>query len=184
VTPFGDARNYGSVVNPGAPMIGIVADPTGGYYVFGDDGSIYSFGGAQYYGAPNRAGELLQPIVAMTVMPTGEGYRLMASDGGIFTYGDATYAGSAGGTARDSPMVGMASTPDGHGYWMTTADGTVYAFGDAVDTTGPDPQGHDLHGYQAVGMASTPSGYGYWLVDYGANVYASGNARTYPFTGG
>ncbi len=177
MTAYGDAPDDGSLAGPlNAPVVGIAADPTGGYWLVGSDGGIYAFGGAPFYGSLGGT-RLERPVVGMAATANGGGYRLLGSDGGVFSFGGADYFGSAGNLGIDSPMVGMAAVAGNGGYWMTTADGTVYAFGDA---TGPAAQPHDLGGSQASGLVGTPTGRGYSLVDLGVLVHPTGDASLFP----
>ena len=100
------------------------------YWLVGSDGSVYSFGGAAFYGS--MGGQTLNaPIVSMVATPDRGGYWLVGSDGGVFAFGDATYEGSMAGKSLNAPIVGMAATPDGKGYWLVGSDGGVFSFGDA-----------------------------------------------------
>jgi hypothetical protein len=99
VHAFGDARDAGSAA--GQPVIGITGDGTG-YRMDTADGSIYTFGGAQFYGSTSGQ-HLNQPVVGMDPTPDGEGYWLVASDGGVFAFGDARFYGSLGGSTLSRP---------------------------------------------------------------------------------
>ena len=89
----------------------------GGYWLVGNDGGVFSFGDARFFGS--MGGKTLnRPIVAMSGTPDNGGDWLVASDGGIFSFGDARFFGSTGGIHLNEPIVGMASTPDGGGYWL------------------------------------------------------------------
>src|ERR1700685_1576011 len=84
----------------------------GGYWLVADDGGIFSYGDAAFYGS--RGGQPLnKPIVGMAASASGRGYWLVASDGGIFNYGDAGFDGSAGSIALNKPIVGMSGTSAG-----------------------------------------------------------------------
>ncbi len=87
-------------------MVGMAADPvTGGYWLIGSDGGVFSFG-APFFGSTGGI-VLNQPVVAMRATNDGGGYWFVASDGGIFSYGDAPFRGSMGGRPLNRPMVGM-----------------------------------------------------------------------------
>src|SRR5690349_20897985 len=114
VRAFGGARTLGA---PGgslnAPLVGIAATPRGnGYWLLGQDGGIFSYGGARFYGSTGGM-HLNQPVVGIAATPTGRGYWLVAADGGIFTFGRARFYGSTGGMHLNSPIVGMAATRSG-----------------------------------------------------------------------
>ena len=131
------------------PISGIAAMPTGsGYLAVGQDGGIFNFGNAGFYGNPYTDGltgltgshPLSQPIVGMAATPDGKGYWLVAKDGGVFNFGDAGFYGNpytdgltglSGSHPLSEPIVGMAATPDGKGYWLVAKDGGVFNFGDA-----------------------------------------------------
>ena len=87
-------------------IVGITPDPvTGGYWLVGSDGGVFSFG-APFFGSTGGI-TLNQPVVAMQSTADGQGYWFVASDGGIFSYGDAPFRGSMGGQRLNRPMVGM-----------------------------------------------------------------------------
>ena len=80
----------------GEPVVGMAADPaTGGYWLLGGDGGVFSFDAA-FYGSTGNI-TLNQPAVGMVSMPTGDGYRFVAADGGIFDFGSAGFYGSGAG---------------------------------------------------------------------------------------
>src|SRR5581483_11497070 len=161
------------------------ADPSnpnpcsGGYWLVGSDGGIFSFGNAAFYGSTGNI-HLNRPIVGMTASATRHGYRFVASDGGIFSYGDAQFFGSTGSIHLNRPIVGMASTPSGDGYWLVASDGGIFSFGDAkfYGSTG------GIHLNQPiVGMSPTKTGRGYWLVASDGGIFAFGDAVFYGSTG-
>ncbi len=153
--------------------VGVVADPVGGYWVVADDGGVFSYAGAHFYGSTGGL-HLNKPVVGMAATPDGGGYWLMAADGGIFAFGDAHFYGSTGGLHLNKPVVGMAATPDGGGYWLAAADGGIFAFGDArfYGSTGAYHLNRPV-----VGMAATPDGGGYWLVASDGGIFTFGDAR-------
>lgn len=107
--------------------------PSGkGYWEVRSDGSVFSYGDAQYKGGANTAGPLNAPIVGIAAHPSGDGYWLVGADGGIFSYGSVGYYGSAGGTKLNAPIIRIMATPTGNGYWLIASDGGVFAYGDAV----------------------------------------------------
>ncbi len=162
-----------------APIVAVAGDPaTGGYWLVGSDGGIYTFN-APFYGSTGAA-RLNDPIVTMAATPDGGGYWLVASDGGIFTFGDAPFYGSTGAMRLNKPIVGIASTPDGHGYWLVASDGGIFTFGDApfYGSTGAMRLNKPI-----VGMASTPDGHGYLLVASDGGIFTFGDAPFYGSTG-
>ncbi|HYT39286.1 MAG TPA: Ig-like domain repeat protein [Acidimicrobiia bacterium] len=143
-----------------------------GYWLFGSDGGVFTFGDAQFFGSTGSM-HLNKAVVAMTSTPSGQGYWLFASDGGVFAFGDAGFFGSTGNMHLNAPIVAMSSTPTGRGYWLAGADGGVFPFGDAGSFGGLS--GHKLAA-PIVGMAATPSGHGYWLVASNGGVFPFGDA--------
>jgi Ca2+-binding RTX toxin-like protein len=77
-----------------------------GYWLVADDGGIFTFGNATFYGSTGAV-TLNRPIVGMSPMVDGTGYWLVASDGGIFTFGAAPFYGSAGGMGLTQPVVSL-----------------------------------------------------------------------------
>ena len=171
--PGADSLGSSSVVDPDAPLSGIVSTPTGdGYVQYGPDGRVFPFGDAVFHG-DLRGTRLNQPVVAGAMTPSGDGYWLVAGDGGVFTFGDAGYFGSTGDLRLNQPIVAAAATASGNGYWLVAADGGVFTFGDAgyFGSTG------DLRLNQPVVTATaTPSGRGYWLVAADGGVFTFGDA--------
>ena len=147
-----------------------------GYWLAADDGGIFSFGDAQFYGSTGAI-KLNKPIVGMAAHPFLEGYWLVASDGGIFSFGSSAFWGSLGNIKLNQPIVGMATTPTGLGYWLVAADGGIFAFGDApfLGSTGNIKLNKPI-----VGIAATPTGRGYWLVATDGGIFTFGDA---PFLG-
>ena len=101
--------------------VGAVADPTGGGWVVGSNGTIATQGNAPCYG-PLAGQTLNAPIVGIASTPDGKGYWLVASDGGVFSFGDAVFYGSISGKPLNKPIVGIAATPDGGGYWLVASE--------------------------------------------------------------
>ncbi|HEV7886350.1 MAG TPA: SpoIID/LytB domain-containing protein, partial [Acidimicrobiales bacterium] len=162
----------------------VVGQPSGGvngYWVLGDDGGVFTFGKAGYFGSTGGM-RLNQPVVGMAATKSGQGYWLVASDGGIFAYGDAKprFYGSTGGMRLNKPIVGMARTPSGNGYWLVASDGGIFAYGDAKfwGSTGSIKLNQPV-----VGMAPTSTGKGYWLVASDGGIFAYGDARFHGSTG-
>lgn len=64
----------------------------GGYLVVTDDGGVFAFGGAPFFGGLGGT-SLNKPIIDAEVTSSGQGYWLMGSDGGMFAFGDAPFHG-------------------------------------------------------------------------------------------
>ena len=170
-TPFaGDLPSQG--ITPNLPVNGISRTATGlGYWLVADDGGIFSFGDAQFYGSMGGK-HLNQPMVGMAPTPSTKGYWTVARDGGIFSFGDAQFYGSTGSIVLNQPVVGMAPTPLGHGYWLVARDGGIFSFGDAQFYGSAGSLGiKDI-----VGMATSPSGHGYRFVSSSGHVHCYGDA--------
>ena len=152
---------------------GTVQSTGQGYRLVADDGGVFAFGDAKFFGSTGGT-KLNKPVNGMAATPSGQGYWLVASDGGVFAYGDATFAGSTGALKLNSPIVGMAPTSSGDGYWLVAADGGVFAFGDAIfrGSTGDVKLNSPI-----VSMSPTPSDGGYWLVAADGGVFAFGDAE-------
>ena len=150
-----------------------------GYALLGQDGGIFTFGGAQFFGSTGDQ-KLNQPVVGMAWTPTGKGYWVVARDGGIFTFGDAEFFGSTGGMTLNQPILGMESSPTGRGYWLVASDGGIFTFGDAgfFGSTGDRKLNAPV-----VGLGTTTSGKGYWLVASDGGIFTFGDADFFGSTG-
>jgi len=103
-------------------------DPSGeGYWLVGQDGGVFAFGAAGFFGSVPGLGISVRNIVGIVATPTGRGYWLIGSDGGVFSFGDAAFHGSLGGVSLTAPIVG-ASTAGG-GYRLVASDGGIFCFG-------------------------------------------------------
>jgi hypothetical protein len=151
-----------------------------GYWSTTNDGSVYSFGGAPYFGSMGGQ-PLAKPIIGLTSTPKRDGYWQLSGDGGIFSFGNARFLGSTGAMKLNRPVVGMAPTPSGNGYWLVASDGGIFSFGDArfAGSTGAMSLNQPI-----VGMTPTKSGKGYWLVAADGGVFSFGDAAYLGSTGG
>lgn len=115
------------VVN--AKPVDIEECPLGGYWIACEDGGVFNFSGAGFFGSLGGV-QLNAPVVEMVGTGSGQGYRLFAADGGVFDFGDAIGKGSLGGTQLNAPIVAAAAPGDPTvGYWMLGGDGGVFAMG-------------------------------------------------------
>ena len=149
-----------------------------GYVLVDRNGAVSTFGTGHHGDLAGIA--LNQPVIGITMTPTGEGYWLVARDGGIFTFGDAGFFGSMGDQRLNAPILGVETTPTGRGYWLFAADGGIFTFGDAefFGSTG------DLRlNAPIIGMETTGAGDGYWLVAQDGGIFTFGNAPFHGSTG-
>jgi len=186
-----------SVATPYLASVAMAATPdSGGYWLVGLDGGVFSFGDAGFYGSLPGQHISVHDIVGIASTADGHGYWLLGADGGVFTFGDAQFYGSLPGVlghAVANPMTAIVATSDGHGYWVVGTDGGVFTFGDAgfygslpgVNIT-PNParvaDSVAFHAYAAsrdVFLAPTPDAHGYWIVDSVGDVYTFGDAGFY-----
>jgi predicted outer membrane repeat protein len=179
-TPF-----FGSLPGEGVHVTDIAgtADAPGGqgYWMFGTDGGVFSFGNAHFHGSVPGAGVHVVDIVAMADTPTGGGYWLVGADGGVYAFGNAPFLGSLPGLGVSvDNIVGMAATPDGRGYVLVGSTGGAYAFGDGP-FAGSLP-GDDIHAANVVGMSLAWTGQGYFMVGATGGVYGFGTAGVRPDT--
>jgi hypothetical protein len=82
----------GQPLNAPVTDVDVPADG-GGYWMTAEDGGVFAFGNAKFYGS--MAGRPLSGhITGMSVTASGRGYWLNGCDGGIFAFGDALFYGS------------------------------------------------------------------------------------------
>jgi len=154
------------------PFTGVVASPSGGYWLYTAHGNVYPSAGAPWYGSPVRRVRG-QTIVGMAATPDGKGYWLATSTGVAYAYGDAApvprrrYA---------HPITGIVASASG-GYWLYTPQGHVF---NSAGTPWYGSPVRRVRGQTIVGMAATPGGKGYWLVTSTGAVYAYGDAVPLP----
>ena len=82
-----------------------------GYWMVGNDGGIFSFGGAPYEGSLPGLGVHVKNIVGLVPTSDGKGYWMIGSDGGVFAFGDAGFVGSAPGPRASTSTTSWASCP-------------------------------------------------------------------------
>lgn len=71
----------------------LVHPPSGGYLEIGEDGGVFNFGGAPFFGSTGNT-KLNQPITDAAWTPDYGGYYLLGRDGGIFAFGNAKHQGN------------------------------------------------------------------------------------------
>ncbi len=146
-----------------------------GYWMVGNDGGVFSFGGAPFEGSVPALGIHVKNIVAMVPTADSKGYWMIGSDGGVFAFGDAGFVGSIPGLGvHVNDIVGAVPTQDGKGYWMIGSDGGVFAFGDA-GFVGSLPGIH-VHVSNIVAVVPTADSKGYWMIGSDGGVFAFGDA--------
>lgn len=83
----------GAVPTSKAPLATILVHPNGGYLEIGEDGGVFAWGGAPFFGSLGNV-RLNQPIVDAAWAPNHTGYFLLGRDGGVFAFGSAKHAGN------------------------------------------------------------------------------------------
>jgi uncharacterized membrane protein YgdD (TMEM256/DUF423 family) len=174
VFPIGEAGFFGSLAGKdlAGRIAGVAVAPiSGGYWLAGDDGGVFSLN-APYFGSLGKV-KLAAPVVGIAATPTGSGYWLASADGGVFGFGDARFLGSLSRVHLAKPVVAIMSTPSGEGYWLVSADGGVFPFGDA---TFKGSLGGRHLAKPVVAATPTVTGLGYWLVSADGGVFSFGDA--------
>jgi RHS repeat-associated protein len=151
ITATGSEYSYGdaptaSKVSPAHPLIGLVGNPTGGYYAYSAYGNIYNIFGATSYGSPASTG--VSDISGMTVAPGYAGYWVTDKSGNVYNYGDATPLAPLYSTNSFVGIMASGSVPsnttkftyDGTGLRSseTTPDNFDYTF--AYDLSSSQPE--------------------------------------------
>ena len=95
-TPMKPEEARMALLAQGTRCVAMASTPAGdGYWLLGDDGSVYTFGNANFYGG--RGGDQAEnaAFTDIEATPTGQGYWLLGADGSVWAYGDAQFHGSA-----------------------------------------------------------------------------------------
>ncbi len=177
VTRGGTVLHYGSAaalpaIHSSHPVLGIVTDPAGGYWLYTAHGNIYNSRFAGFYGSLAR--RQAAPIIGMAANRSGRGYWLLAKNGIVRQFGNAKQLPRI---RRPGPLAGIVSSPHG-GYWLYTTRGNVYRSRGTAWYGSPLASG--IHTGPFTGMLATPDGRGYWLTTSEGAVYAYGDATAYP----
>jgi hypothetical protein len=77
-----------------APFACILVHKDGGYLEIGEDGGVFAWGGAPFFGSLGGVA-LNGPIIDAAWTPDYGGYYLIGRDGGIFAFGNAHHQGNA-----------------------------------------------------------------------------------------
>ncbi len=105
-----------------------------GYWVITKTGHVYTFGDANYFGAP---GPQVFPVTSAVRTPDGNGYWILFANGSVNGYGDAgNFGGPTGSATTANPANAIVAISDGAGYWVALANGAVLPFGDAPNLGG------------------------------------------------
>jgi len=159
-------------IRPSHPVVGIVTDPAGGYWLYTAQGNVYSSRFAKFYGS--LAYKQTAPIIGMATNRSGRGYWLLAKNGVVYAFGNAKQLPRI---RRPGPFGGIVASPQG-GYWLYTTAGNVYR-SRGTEWYGSPPASR-IHSGSFTGMLATPDGRGYWLATSQGAVYAYGDAKAYP----
>ena len=143
-----------------------------GYWMLGQQGAVYRFGGAGFMGSASVTGGATAADLEPT--PSGDGYWVVDSVGHVFGFGDARYFGGVDGLIPGEQVTSLSATPSGNGYWIFTSRGRAFNRGDA-------PRLGDLAAITLNGPVldsiPTPSGQGYYMVGSDGGIFAFGDAR-------
>jgi hypothetical protein len=158
----------------GSADCGITTTGRSGYWMVGDDGKVYAFGGALHLGdATSSLGGLKAVDIEPT--PSGNGYWIVDEAGRVYSFGDARYFGNAD-TSRLAPgesVTSLSAMPTGNGYWFFTTKGRALAMGEASHLG--DMSAVPLNG-PVFDSIATPSGKGYYMVASDGGIFAFGDA--------
>jgi hypothetical protein len=149
---------------------------TRGYWMLGNDGGVFTFGSAQFYGSLPGL-NIQNQSLSINATRSGNGYWVLGKDGGVFSFGDAQFRGSVPGLHLGVPIevVDMKRTPSGNGYWVLGKDGGIFTFGDA-QFFGSVPGLHLPVGVQVKKLQPTVSGRGYWILGSDGGIFSFGDA--------
>lgn len=154
-----------------------------GYWMLGEDGSVYSFGTAPYCGAPSPSLDLGTAEISIVAMPDGLGYWTLDTSGFVESFtcssmpfaDEIAYEGSNFATLQPGETaISMSARSDGTGYWVFTDLGRAIAFGKTAWYG--DMSGVHLNG-PIVGSVATPSGHGYYMVATDGGMFTFGDAH-------
>jgi Domain of unknown function (DUF1906) len=109
VYSYGDAAPHRAQRYP-HPIVGIVAAPGGGYWLFTAFGNVFEPPGTPWYGSPSAGHAGDRSIGGMAVTPDGKGYWLVDSSGKVYAFGDAVRLARLG---HAHPLTGIAAAGGG-----------------------------------------------------------------------
>jgi hypothetical protein len=143
-----------------------------GYWMLGEQGAIYRFGGATWMGNAALSSGATAADVEST--PSGGGYWVVDDAGHVFGFGDARYLGGADQLLPGEQVTSLSATPTGNGYWIFTTRGRAFNRGDAPALG--DLAALTLNG-PILDSTPTPTGQGYYMVGSDGGIFAFGDAR-------
>lgn len=144
---------------PAAPIVAIATDAaTGGYWLFGRDGSVHRFG-APLFGERHP---LPSPVVGAAAAPDGLGYFLATANGAVYAFGPGAKLHGRSST----PVVAITADPLTGGYYLVGSTGTVHGFG--------APSHGSARTSSVRSIATDPATGGYWIVTSHGKVFALG----------
>jgi len=145
-----------------------------GYWMLGQQGAVYRFGGAGYMGDATRLLSGGATASDIAPAPAGLGYWVVDSAGHVFGFGNVGYFGGAPALLGGEQVTSISATPSGGGYWLFTSLGRAFNYGNA-------PRLGDLSGLRLNGpildSVPTPSGLGYYMVGSDGGIFAFGDAH-------
>jgi YVTN family beta-propeller protein len=90
-----------------------------GYWEVGQDGGVFAFGDAGFYGSlPKSASGMPARFIALIPTVSGKGYWLVDSQGEVFPFGDATGLGVATSGSLPRPIAAAAGNSAATGLWL------------------------------------------------------------------
>ena len=155
-----------------------------GYWMLGQRGSVYRFGGARHLGDVTTYLSGGATAADLEPTPSGSGYWIVDTAGNVFAFGDAgsRHYGGAGGQLRPGEQVtSLSATRSGNGYWLFTTAGRVFPFGNAARL---GDLGHLRLNGPILDSIPTPTGDGYFMVGSDGGIFAFGDAHFLGSMGG
>ncbi len=108
----------------------LVTIPSHGYWEVGQDGGVFAFGNAGFYGSlPKSASTVPARFIALIPTVSGKGYWLVDSHGEVFRFGDATDLGVTTSGSLPRSIAAAAANPQATGLWLGGPDGSLVTFG-------------------------------------------------------
>ena len=103
--------------------------PSGnGYWLVTNTGNVYTFGDANYFGAPGNTGT---PVTSAVRTPDGGGYWILLANGVVAPTGTQRTSVDPLGLSAVLTRHRRSLESDGAGYWVASANGGVFTLGNA-----------------------------------------------------